>query len=84
MSGMIVRTPGTLGGNPRLDGHRIGVHHVMSHFRIYGSLELVQSEVWDYLTIEQLQAAMDYYTEHTEEIDAILRENQRGWEEKPQ
>ena len=72
---IIVETPGTLGGRPRISGTRIGVHAVAQHVA-YGVSpeELVSEAYWPYLSLAQVYAALAYYHAHKEEIDADIRE----------
>jgi uncharacterized protein (DUF433 family) len=73
----IVRTPGTCGGQPRIEGHRIKVAHVaICHERLGMSPEdLVRR--YPSLTLAQVYAALAYYFDHKDEIDADIREDER-------
>lgn len=73
----IVKTPGTCGGRPRLDGHRLTVDHFVG-LRKAGVMDAEILQDWDYLTQAQLDAVWAYYAAHTEEIEDILRERYRG------
>lgn len=67
---MIVATPGTIGGKPRIDGRRIGVHVVViARQQGMGDDEIAYN--W-HLTPEQITEALDYYAAHAAEIDAII------------
>ena len=69
ISDYIVSTPDTLGGRPRIAGHRIGVVHIKSkHIRAGMTFEQI-AQVYD-LPIEAVYAAMAYYYMHKAEIDA--------------
>ena len=71
---LIVRTPGTLGGRPRIDGTRIGVHAIalmVAHG--VGPEELASEAYWPYLSLAQVYAALAYYDAHKEEIDEGIR-----------
>ena len=65
----IVKTPGTLSGKPRIKGKRIGV--LMLGDMIDGG-EWTYSEVLDGLDVTraELDAALAYYDEHPDEMDA--------------
>ncbi|HEY3324484.1 MAG TPA: DUF433 domain-containing protein [Planctomycetota bacterium] len=64
-------TPGTLGGKPRLAGHRISVADVsVWHFRMGMSLEQISAHY--NIALAKLYAAIAYYLEHREEIDKRL------------
>ena len=72
----IVRTDGVLGGEPRLDGTRIGVRHVY---------ELVEGDyppgdVADQLDLSlgQVYSALAYYHDHPEEMRKVRRAHEEG------
>lgn len=77
----IVRTPGTCGGKPRIEGHRITVKHVVvDHDRAgMGAQEIVAA--YPGLTLADVEAALDYYREHRDEIDADIRADDEHWDE---
>jgi uncharacterized protein (DUF433 family) len=73
----IVRTPGTCGGKPRIDGHRIKVEHIaICHERIGMSPDEIVS-AHPTITLAQVHAALAYYFEHKDEIDADIEEGKR-------
>ena len=80
---MIVRTPGTLGGRPRIDGTRIGVHSIVTEMRYAKATpeDLVSENYWPYLTLAQVYAAIAYYHANKAEIDASIAEEERLYEE---
>ena len=64
----IVSTPGTLGGRPRIAGHRIGVIHVATwRLKLGMSPELIAGK-WQ-LSLSAVYAALAYYFDHKAEID---------------
>jgi uncharacterized protein (DUF433 family) len=67
----IVKTAGMLGGRARIDGRRIGVSDVVNLYVRLGAPveEIVESYE---LTPAQVYAALAYYYDHSEEIDAHL------------
>jgi uncharacterized protein (DUF433 family) len=70
----VVRDPERCAGDPILAGTRTAVHDVVASARIYGGdLDAVQAEL-PHLSMEQIQAALAWYGEHTAEIDEILRQ----------
>lgn len=72
---MIVSTPGTLGGKPRIDGHRIGVNHIVTwRYNMDWSVERIMEQFT--LTRDEVQAALDYYDAHRTEIDAIIADEE--------
>ena len=68
----IVRTPGTLGGKPRIAGHRIAVQHVVIwHDRMGMSVDDIANEYG--LSPADIHAALAYYHDHQDEINAAIR-----------
>jgi len=66
-----------LGGEPRLDSHRIGVHHIWTHYQQGKSIEQIAEKIYPHLRIEQVQAAVAYAKVHPKEMEALERE--REW-----
>lgn len=68
----IVRTERILGGDPRVDGTQIGVHHVISH-PLGGkyTVEEVAFMIYPDLSEADVLVALAYYFEHWEEIEEI-------------
>ncbi|MBC8871679.1 MAG: DUF433 domain-containing protein [Planctomycetes bacterium] len=66
----IVRTPEVLGGEPRIEEHRIRVRDVVMA-RDLGGLtpEEIAANVYPQLTLGQVYAALAYYEDHHDEID---------------
>lgn len=69
----IVRTPGVVGGRPRITGHRIAVDAVVD---LYVRQRYPVEEIGVHLglTPAEIYAALSYYYDHQEEIDDILLE----------
>ena len=80
---LIVRTPGTLGGRPRIDGTRIGVHAIAIEVVEFGVSpeRIVSEEYWPYLSLAQVHAALAYYFANREELDAAIAAEDRLYEE---
>ena len=77
----IVRTPGTCGGKPRIDGHRITVKHiVLDHQRQGLSPDEIVS-AYPSLTLSDVYAALAYYHDHRAEIDADIKADDDHWAE---
>lgn len=73
----IVSTPGTCGGRPRIDGHRITVGDVaIWHERMGMSPDEIVS-AYPSITLSDVHAALAYYYEHRERIDADILEGER-------
>lgn len=66
----IVRTPEILGGEPRIQGHRIRVRDVVMARDLGGlSPEEISASVYPQLTLGQVYAALAYYEDHHDDID---------------
>jgi uncharacterized protein (DUF433 family) len=77
----IVTTPGTCGGKPRIDGHRIKVEHIAV---CYERMGMTPDEIVTELptiTLAHVHAALAYYYEHQQQIDADIEEGKRFVEE---
>lgn len=73
----IVSTPGICGGRPRIDGHRITVEDVaIWHERMGMSPDEIVS-VYPSITLADVHAALAYYYENRERIDADIIEGER-------
>lgn len=73
----IVSTPGTRGGKPRIDGHRITVEDVaVWHERMGMSPDEI---VFNYpsVTLSDVHAALAYYFENRERINADILEGEK-------
>jgi uncharacterized protein (DUF433 family) len=70
----IVATPGTCGGKPRIDGHRIRVQDVaIWHERLGYSIEEIIAH-YPQLTLAEVHAALAYYYDHRDEIQHDIAE----------
>jgi uncharacterized protein (DUF433 family) len=73
----IVSTPGTCGGRPRIDGHRITVEDIaIWHERMGMSPDEIVSG-HPSITLSDVHAALAYYFDHRERIDSDIRERER-------
>lgn len=68
---LIVRTPGTCGGRPRIAGHRITVHNIAIDFNAGMKPEDIVAER-PQLTLAQVYAALAYYYANKEAIDTEI------------
>ncbi len=71
---LIVSTPGTLGGRPRIAGHRIGVHNIAIFARMGYSADDIVEIKYTHLTLAEVHAALAYYYANREVIDADIEE----------
>jgi uncharacterized protein (DUF433 family) len=68
-SDAIARYPGVQGGYPVIAGTRTPVRTVVELFRIYdGDVTEIQRDL-QHLTLEQINAALDYYRDEPELVD---------------
>ena len=68
----IVRDANIYGGKPRIAGHRIAVHDIaVCHNGGYTPDQIV-SELYPTLTLPEVYAALLFYYEHKDEIDAEI------------
>lgn len=78
----IVSTPETCGGKPRIAGSRIQVKHVaIMHERQGMSPEDIVSE-FPHLTLADVHAALAYYHDHREAINAEIAADRSWYEEQ--
>lgn len=69
----IVSTPGTCGGRPRIDGHRIRVRDIVGlYFGRGHSIEEIH-ESYPNITLAQIHSALAYYHDHRDEMDQQIR-----------
>ncbi len=70
----IVITPGTCGGKPRIAGHRTKVQHVaIWHEHMGMSPQQIVAE-YPSITLADVYAALTYYHDHREQIEADIKE----------
>lgn len=74
----IVRTPGTCGGHPRIDGRRITVSDVVI-WHDQGGLSPEEIANRYRLTLAEVHGALTYYFDHVDEIQSDLAEAEK-WE----
>lgn len=73
LGAMIIRTPGILGGKPRIAGHRVGVHRVAGWWKLGLSVEEI-GERLSTLAPAEIHAALAYYHLNKAEIETYLEE----------
>lgn len=80
LDGRIEMSPGIVGGKPRVAGRGLSVQHiVISHERVGHSPD----EIADHygLSLPEVYAALTYYFDHREEVDASIRGSEEHVEE---
>ena len=76
-----MRDPKRCGGDPTLAGTRTAVHAVISYLNLYGGDPArVREEALPHLSMEQIHAAIDWYHDHQQEIDDILRQREADYQ----
>jgi len=78
----ITRNPDICGGEPIIRGMRITVRDVIEYLELYGEPEQVLEALPD-LTRDDIEAAVDYYRNHREEIERYRREEEESELEGP-
>jgi uncharacterized protein (DUF433 family) len=73
---LIVRTPGIVGGRPRIDGTRIAVDHIAVLWQQGYSAENMVAEKYTHLTLAQVYAALAYYHCNKDEVDTRVKAEQ--------
>jgi uncharacterized protein (DUF433 family) len=77
----IIRTPDTCGGKPRIAGSRIQVKDVaVMHERMKMSPEQIVSD-YPHLTLADIYAALAYYHDYREAINAEIKADQEWYED---
>jgi uncharacterized protein (DUF433 family) len=75
----IVKTPGNLGGRPRIAGRRIGVRDIVQwHVHLNAPLTEIADE--HNLTLAEIHAALAYYYDHVDEIEQSLADLDAAFE----
>ena len=77
----IRETPGVCGGYPCVGHTRVSVRNVVVVYRETGNDFERTADVFDMLTREQVQAALDYYAAHPARVDEDIERNARAWAE---
>ena len=69
----IVQTPGTCGGRPRIDGHRVRVQDIVIEYESQGLSPEEICREHPGVSLAQVHAALAYYYDHRDEIEAEIR-----------
>ena len=76
---LIVRTPGTCGGSPRIAGTRITVENIAIDFNAGWAPEVIVQKR-THLNLAQVYAALAYYYANKKQIDAEIAAENAEWE----
>jgi uncharacterized protein (DUF433 family) len=68
----ITRAPKVRGGNPIVEGTRIGVHDVVGLLQNGESVDSVTANCFPELTKAQVYECLAYYEDHRGEIDLLI------------
>lgn len=77
----IRETPGVCGGYPCVGHTRVSVRSIVVVYKETGNDFEQTAAVFDMLTREQIQAALDYYAAHPARVDDDIERNARAWAE---
>jgi uncharacterized protein (DUF433 family) len=80
----IVSTPGTCGGKPRLEGHRITVRHIVLEHQREGMSPDEIASAYPGLKLSEIYAALAHYHDNRAEIDADIKADDDHWAEVEQ
>ena len=69
-------TPGIVGGKPRIAGHRITVQNIAIWHERLGKTADEIADDYD-LTLGEIHAALSYYFDNREEVDASIEQGQQ-------
>lgn len=76
-TGEIVKTPGVLGGKPRVAGSRIGVLHIVTAYADTGSIVETAAGFTGPLTVDEARSALDWAEGHPDELQRLRDERAR-------
>ena len=69
---VITKTPGVCGGKARLDGHRVRVQDIVMDYEWNGLSPDEICQQYPSITLAQVHAALSYYYDHRDEIQADI------------
>jgi len=72
---MIVETPGTCGGRPRIAGHRITVRLIVGMYRRGESPEEIAAN-YESLSLAEIYAALAYYHANRDALDRMFKDEE--------
>ncbi len=78
----IVSTPDTCGGKPRISGSRIQVKHIAVMYERQGMSASEIVAEFPHLTLASIYAALAYYHDHREAMNAELAADRAWYEEQ--
>lgn len=69
----IIKTDGICDGQPVIRGTRTSVLSIVNYMEIYGDADAIQKAL-PHVTPQDIEAALLYYRQHTDEIETYRRE----------
>ena len=69
---VITKTPGVCGGKARIDGHRVRVQDIVTDYEWNGLSPDEICQQYPTITLAHVHAALSYYYEHRDEIQADI------------
>jgi len=69
------------GGEPVLIGTRVTVRAIVEYYKLYGDVESILQSL-PHLSKAQVEDALGYYADHSEEIDHYIAENDETLQQK--
>ena len=76
MTDRIITKDGVCGGRPIIRGTRITVLDIVTYMEIYGNRKRILQAL-PHLKVKDIDAALNYYREHTEEIEGYHKEEEK-------
>ena len=70
---LITKKEGICGGSATISGTRIRVADIVGYWRIYGEDATQVHGVYPHLSRDQIEAALGYYQDNRNEIDELMR-----------
>ena len=68
---LIIRTPGTCGGRPRIAGTRMSIRSIAIDYKAGMTPEIIAEE-FPHLTLAQIYAGLAYYHANKDELEAEI------------
>lgn len=76
----IAKTAGTCGGRARIAGHRIRVMDIVLLHQSRDMTPTQIAEAYPSITLADVYAALAYYLDHRDEIDADIEDSRKAYE----
>ena len=76
----IARDDGVLGGEPRIDGTRVGVRHVAALVIEGGQTPAYTADQFD-ISMAEVYGALSYYYAHIDDMRQLERENEVAFDQ---